>query len=133
MSSVRVPRDLLERLNEAAPEGTPLHEVIETLLDEAGGPAAVREKLERRNRRAEPKARLARERGRRLPSDGLDGDEQVALAEAAGRWCRTLEEDGQRAFDPDARRLDLTPRALPEDAGSAIRPRGRFARAGDEP
>lgn len=131
MSSVRVPDDLRERLNEAAPEGTPLHEVIQRLLDEAGGPTTVRAALEEDSRRQEAKARVARLRRAGHASVNLEEGEQVALAEAAVRWCRALEDQGRRRFDPASRTLVYRPRS-PDRSGSRVQPTGRFARAEDE-
>jgi hypothetical protein len=143
MSSVRVPDDLREQLNEAAPPGRALHEVVEALLENAGGPEQVRERLEEESRRAEAKARIARLRREGHRSVRLGEGEQVALAEAAKRWCRILEERGRRRWDRDARTLAIAadPRAgdeSEEDAGPGgkgasrdrIRPEGRFASDG---
>jgi hypothetical protein len=131
MSSVRVPSDLRERLNEAAPEGTPLHRVIETILEEAGGPAEVCRQLEEASEREEARARVARLRRAGHRSVSLDEGEQVALAEAAARWCRLLEERGNRRWDPTDRELTMTgnPGSSVSSslAGERIRPEGRFA------
>lgn len=135
MSSVRVPSDLLERLNEAAPEGTPLHAVIDDLLEQAGGPAEVRKRLEAASRQEEARARVARLRREGHRSVSLGEGEQVALAEAAGRWCRLLEERGRRRFDPVGRRLELTvePSSRSGQASAGrVRPEGRFADRGED-
>jgi hypothetical protein len=143
MSSIRVPDALRRRLNEAAPPGTALHEVLESLLGDAGGPEAVRQRLEEASRRQEAKARIARLRREGHRSVVLGEGEQVALAEAADRWCRPPEERGRRRWNPGARTLEIAadpsaygrtqPATNHDEAADAmtnrdrIQPEGRFA------
>jgi hypothetical protein len=146
MSSIRVPEALRQRLNVAAPPGTALHEVIASLLEEAGGPEAVRQRLDEASRREEAKARIARLRREGHRSVVLGEGEQVSLAEAADRWCRLLEKRGRRRWDPQTRTLEIaadpSARASDEQEGEKavqgqtsrdrVRPGGRFSRAPSE-
>lgn len=133
-TSVRIPEGLLDRLHQAKVSSVSMAQVIETALELAGGPEAVRATLAATMLRDRARAQAARLRRLDHASVVLEPSEQVALASAITAWVDLLREEGHRTFDPGERRLHLSGPATGSDSRATARggPGMTFERASGE-
>lgn len=113
-TSIRVPDRLLERLHEAQVPGASLARAVETAVEMAGGPAAIRRELDAERRRAASRAQVARLLREGHHSVVLEPGEQLTLAEGVRRRLALEEERGDRRLDPETGTLVLSSHAVSE-------------------